>query len=266
MKLNLVPDYVKQRKINKQIIALLVVLFLVVNAGMVFWFLSVRAQLSALQEEKANLEMQAQRVDTLDQQARQIIQSATIALAKTEWVRIVQEYNPKYAQLYAQVNRYTSPRVRYAAMQVQQGNQLQISAFAKGIREIGLYLQTMYQCPLFSSVSLTSPSVLPGYPSAEDAQQMLGGGQALGGIGLGMGGVGGGAPMGFGGGAPAGGFGGTGQTQGSPAGLMNFQIVAVLKEPITPPQPPASLPGLNLGGGMPGGAPGGFGRGIGFGG
>ncbi len=260
MKLNLVPDYVKQRKVNKQIIALLVVLFFVVNAGMTFWLISARAQLSALQEEKANLEMQAQRVDMLDQQAKQIIQSAAIALAKSEWVRLVQEHNPKYAQLYAEVNRYTSPRVRYASMQVQQGNQLQISAFAKGIREIGLYLQTMYQCPLFSSVSLTSPNFLPGYPTVADAQQMMGG-QVLGGIGLGTSGPGGGGPpVGFG--APTGGFTGTGQTQGSPAGFMNFQVVAVLKEPITLPTPPANLPGINLGGS---GMPGGFG-GLGFGG
>jgi flagellar basal body-associated protein FliL len=42
MKLNLVPDYVRQRKVNKQILALLVVLFLIVNALMAFWMVSAQ--------------------------------------------------------------------------------------------------------------------------------------------------------------------------------------------------------------------------------
>jgi hypothetical protein len=45
MKLNLVPDYVRQRKINKQVIALLVVLFVVVNALMAFWMVSAQGTL-----------------------------------------------------------------------------------------------------------------------------------------------------------------------------------------------------------------------------
>ncbi len=137
MKLNLVPDYVRQRKINKQIIALLVVLFIIVNAAMVFWMVSAQGRLRALQDEKANLEAQAQQVDSLYNQANQLIDSAAIALGKTEWVKRVQEHNLKYPELYSQVSRYTSPRVRYASMQVAQGNQLQLSGFTKGIRELG---------------------------------------------------------------------------------------------------------------------------------
>jgi len=92
----------------------------------------------------------------------------------------------------------------------------------------------------------------------------------------GFGGFGGGAPdalgigagISAGGGAPAtlgtpgGGFaGGGGATGGSPANLMPFQVVAYLREPIAPPAPPGSVPGLNIGGG--GGLPtlGGFGGG-----
>jgi hypothetical protein len=52
MKLNLVPDYVRQRKVNKQIVALMVVLFVVVNAAMVFWMLQTNRRLAELQEEK----------------------------------------------------------------------------------------------------------------------------------------------------------------------------------------------------------------------
>lgn len=290
MKLNLVPDYVRQRKVNKQIIALLVVLFIIVNAAMAFWMVSAQGRLRTLQDEKANLEMQAQQVDSLYNQANQLIDSAAIALGKTEWVKRVQEHNLKYPELYSDVSRYTSPRVRYASMQVAQGTQLQLAGFTKGIRELGLYLQTMYKCPLFTAVSLTSAS-LPGYPSGAGQPGMaapgfggFGGGAPAGPMAGGLSGLGGGGapspPASLG--APGGGFGGGfaaggGQTGSSPANLMPFQVVAYLQKPISPPAPPASIPGITTGGGtgMPtlggfgGGAPGGpppalGGRGMGI--
>jgi hypothetical protein len=276
MKLNLVPDYVRQRKVNKQIIALLVVLFIVVNALMVFWMVSAQGTLRELQARKSELEAQAQQVDSLYNQANALIDSAAIALGKAEWVKRVQQHNLKYPELYSEVSRYTSPRVRYAGMQVAQGNQLQLSGFTKGIRELGLFLQTMYNCPLFTAVSLTS-AALPGYPSGGGQAGMtapgfggFGGGAPAGPMVGGLTGVGGGAPpppppsLGTPGGGFGGGFAGGGGTQvgSSPANLMPFQVVAYLKEPIAPPAPPASVPGLNIGGG--GGLPtlGGFGAGA----
>lgn len=268
MKLNLVPDYVRQRKVNKQIIALLVLLFVLVNAGMAFWMVSAQAKLRDLQAQRSDLETRAQQVDSLYNRANQLIDSAAIALGKAEWVKIVQRHNLKYPELYSEVSRYTSPRVRYASMQVAQGNQLQLSGFTRGIRELGLYLQTMYNCPLFTAVSLTSAS-LPGYPSGVNAQGVgvpgfggFGGGSAplpAANLGTGVSAGGGPAAPGFGGfGGFAGGAQGTGS---SPANLMPFQVVAYLREPITPPAPPGNIPGLNLGGA--GGAPamgfGGFG-------
>ena len=250
MKLNLVPDYVRQRKINKQIVALMVVLFVVVNAAMVFWMLQTNSRLAELQEEKSTLEIQAQQVDSLVQQAQSKISQAAITLAKSEFVKMVQRHNLRYPELYSEVARYTAPRVRYAQLQVDQGNQLQITAFAKGPKEIGLYLQTMYQCPLFSAVNLTTQT--PGYATGGAATG------ALPGLGLGFGG--GTPPSAF---SPALGLGtgGTAVQSASPAGLMQFQVVAILKEPVTPLQPPAQL---NIGGGT-GGLGGGFGGGFGAG-
>ena len=267
MKLNLVPDYVRQRKVNKQIIALLVVLFVVINAAMAFWMVSAQGKLRELQARKSELEAQAQQVDSLYNQANALIDSAAIALGKAEWVKRVQQHNLKYPELYSEVSRYTSPRVRYAGMQVAQGNQLQLSGFTRGIRELGLYLQTMYNCPLFTAVSLTS-AALPGYPSGSGQAGMAApgfggfGGGAPDALGIGAGiSAGGGAPATLG--TPGGGFaGGGGATGSSPANLMPFQVVAYLKEPIAPPAPPASVPGLSIGGG--GGLPtlGGFGGGA----
>ncbi len=256
MKLNLVPDYVRQRKVNKQIIALLVVLFFLVNAAMAFWMVNAQGRLRELQDQKSQLELQAQQVDSLYNQANQLIDSAAIALGKAEWVKRVEEHNLKYPELYSEVSSYTSPRVRYASMQVAQTNQLQLSGFTRGIRELGLYLQTMYNCPLFTAVSLAS-AALPGYPSTANQPGM--------------------AASGFGGfapppatlstpGAPGGGFGGAfagggAQTGSSPANLMPFQVVAYLKEPIAPPAPPANVPGLTAGGGAGMPTLGGFGGG-----
>jgi Tfp pilus assembly protein PilN len=267
MKLNLVPDYVRQRKVNKQIIALLVVLFVVINAAMAFWMVSAQGKLRELQARKSELEAQAQQVDSLYNQANALIDSAAIALGKAEWVKRVQQHNLKYPELYSEVSRYTSPRVRYAGMQVAQGNQLQLSGFTRGIRELGLYLQTMYNCPLFTAVSLTS-AALPGYPSGSGQAGMAApgfggfGGGAPDALGIGAGiSAGGGAPATLG--TPGGGFaGGGGATGGSPANLMPFQVVAYLREPIAPPAPPGSVPGLNIGGGAGMPTLGGFGGGA----
>jgi Tfp pilus assembly protein PilN len=206
MKLNLVPDYVRQRKVNKQIVALMVVLFVVVNAAMVFWMLQTNRRLAELQEEKSTLEMQAQQVDSLVQQAQGKISQAAITLAKSEFVKMVQRQNLRYPELYSEVARYTAPRVRYVQLQVAQGNQLQVTAFAKGPKEIGLYLQTMYQCPLFSAVNLTTQT--PGYAT--------GGGGATGALpGLGLG---------FGGGVPPGPtVGGLAGAAGGAPSLSGFQ-------------------------------------------
>ncbi len=266
MKLNLVPDYVRQRKLNRQVVVLLVLLFVVVNALMVFWMISTQSRLAQLQEEKQQLEAQAAQVDSLVQQAQQLIQNAQITLAKSEWVKMVQRHNLRYPELYSEVARYTSPRVRYYQLQVAQGNQLQITAFTKGPKEIGLYLQTMYRCPLFTAVSLTTQT--PGYATGGAGQA-----GALPGIGIGgaapagptIGGLAGGGgapppPPGFG--APMSGGGAATGQGGSPAGLMQFQVVAMLKEPITPLQPPAQLgagatgaPGMPAPMGGPMGAP-----------
>ncbi|MCS7065666.1 MAG: hypothetical protein NZL85_05255 [Fimbriimonadales bacterium] len=257
MKLNLVPDYVRQRKVNKQIVALLVVLFVVVNAAMVFWMMQTQSRLAQLQEEKTTLEAQASQVDQYVQQAQGLIQTAQLTLAKSEFVKMVQRQNLRYPELFGQVAQYTSPRVRYYQLQVAQGNQLQITAFTKGPKEIGLYLQTMYECPLFSAVSLTTQT--PGYAPAGSA-----GVGALPGFGMGgaappgpvIGGLtGAGAPPPPSFGAPpmpGMGAGGAAGQAASPAGLMQFQVVATLREPVTPLQPPAQL-GVGAAGGMGGG-------------
>jgi Tfp pilus assembly protein PilN len=265
MKLNLVPDYVRQRKVNKQIIALMVLLFVVVNAAMVFWMIQTQSRLAELQEEKTTLEAQASQVEQYVQQAQTLIQDAQIKLLKAEFPKQIAKQNLRYPELYSQVAQYTSPRVRYYQLQVSQGNQLQIAAFTKGPKEIGLFLQTMYASPLFSAVNLTTQT--PGYATG-------GAGAAMPGLGFG-----GGAPAGptvgglagpGGGGAPSFSFGtpstGAAGSEASPAGLMQFQVVAILKEPITPLQPPAQLGvggtgGFGGGFGGFGGAMGGFGGG-----
>ncbi|MCS7273245.1 MAG: hypothetical protein NZ550_03750 [Fimbriimonadales bacterium] len=278
MKLNLVPDYVRQRKVSKRVVAMLTLLFIAVNALMVFWLVSVQAQLAALQQRKSELELQAQQVDNFYNQANQMIDSAALLLGLVEWAKRVQQHNLRYPELYSQVSQYTSPRVRYASMQVVQGNQLQLAGFTRSIRDLGLFLQAMYQCPLFTAVSLTSAS-LPGYSTGGTQQGVAFGFGTPGGsapatpaapvaagvVGASVGGAppapsAPSAPPAFG--VPGGGFGagftgrGT-QAMSSPANLMPFQVVAYLKEPITLPVPPANVPGLNLGSGS------GFGMSIG---
>lgn len=293
MKLNLVPAYVHQRKANKQIVIFLVLLFLAVNGIMGYLMYGTQQRLGELKEEKTTKEAQASQVDNLVEQAKGRVTQVALTLKKVDFVDQVLSWNKRFPELYSEVAQYISPRARVMVMQVAQGNQLQMTAATNGVREIGLFLQTMYTCPRFSGVSLTTQT--SGYQTvsrtreAEALDVLLGGGGSSGGgggapiggggaPGLGMGGGGGElTAAGIGGGASAGapgpgaGFGGlggggigAGSSQQTPTGLTNFQIVATLKEPMVAPGVPPELSGSSSGGlggfgggGMPSiGAPG----------
>lgn len=282
MRLNLLPAYVKQRKINKQLIVLMALMFFLVNGALGYWLMNSQARLTELQDQKVQLESQASQLDSLVQQAQSRIAEVELTLTKVKFVDDILAWNPRYPELYAEIAQYTSPRVRYQTMQVGQGNQLQISLFTKGVREIGAYLRTMYNCPRLSAVSLTTQTQgfgggqgqlgggMPGgfggggiAPSMAGAGISAGGGgsisPSMAGAGISAGGGGGGLAGGFGGGG--GGLAGGGSSQPSPAGLSNFQIVCLLREPMAAPTVPPILTGAAGGGGMPGGMPGGFGGG-----
>lgn len=282
MKLNLVPAYVHQRKANKQIVVLLILLFLAVNGIMGYLMYNTQQRLGELKEEKTTKEAQASQVDNLVEQAKGRVTQVALTLKKVDFVDQILMWNKRFPELYSEVAQYISPRARVMQMQVAQGNQLQMSAATNGVREIGLFLQTMYTCPRFSGVSLTTQT--NGYQTVNRTQEAQaldvllggegggGGGAPLGGggaPGLGMGGgggeltatgIGGGASAG-GGPSPGAGFGGlggggigAGGSQQTPTGLTNFQIVATLREPMIAPGVPPELGGS-------GGGPGGFGGG-----
>jgi hypothetical protein len=284
MKLNLVPAYVHQRKANKQVVVLLALLFLLVNGAMGYLMYDTQQRLSELRGEKSQKESQAMQVDNLVEQAKSRVSQVALTLRKVDFVDQILQWNKRFPEMYSEVAQYISPRARVMQMQVAQGNQLEMSATTKGVREIGLFLQTMYKCPRFSGVSLTTQT--NGYQTVNRTQgdQTLeallggGGGGGTGGgapaPGLGMGGAGGGGELtaaGIGGGASAGGgpspgFGGLGgggmganSGQQTPTGLTNFRIVATLREPMIAPGVPPELSGS---GGGPGGLPGGFGGGA----
>lgn len=283
MKLNLVPAYVHQRKANKQVVVLLALLFVLVTAGMSYLMYTTQQRLSELKDEKTQKEAQASQVDNLVEQAKGRVTQVALTLKKVDFVDQILMWNTRFPEMYSGVAQYISPRARVMSMAVAQGNQLQISAATKGVREIGLFLQTMYKCPLLSGVSLTTQT--SGYQTVNRTQEaqaldvLLGGGGGGGSApiggggaapGLGMGGAGGGGQLtatGIGGGAAAGGgpspsagFGGlggggigAGSNEQTATGLTNFQIVAILKEPMIAPGVPPELGGSGGGAGAPGG-------------
>lgn len=264
MKLNLLPAYVAQRKVNRQLAVLMVVLFLVVNAVVGFLYFNAKSELARLQEEKDTLEMEASRADTLVQQAQARLAQVQATLTKVGFIDAILQWNPKYPELYEKIAEFTHPRVRYESMALNSNNQLQITAVTKSVREIGLYLQTMYKCPLLSGVSLTTTT--QGFTSSRGGEggfAMAGGeigGRRSGPMIAGVAAAGGGGmappppPPGIGVGGME--FSG-GTDQGLPRGYIRFQIVALLKEPLIAPSVPGELTGA--GGAPPSGPPPAFG-------
>ncbi|NUL82662.1 MAG: hypothetical protein HUU60_08085 [Armatimonadetes bacterium] len=270
MKLNLLPDYVTKRKINTQVMVALALVWLLVSAGLGFMYVQKNSELAQRKEDADRLKITADNVDAIVSQARSKVSAIQEIVDRVRFIADAAAWNTKYAELYNEIRAYTSPRVRYESMKVNQGNTLEITAVAKTIPDIGLYLQTMYNCPRLAAVQLASST--EGYRPAGQASDTAPG--AAGGFGGGGGGAvretqqsgpmragvsGGGGPAG--GPAPSAPGGGlssfTSGTSGQameilPTGVRRFQIVCLLTQPMTPPAPPGTQPDPNQMGGVPG--------------
>ncbi|MEO7904083.1 MAG: hypothetical protein ABIZ35_28545 [Capsulimonas sp.] len=163
LRVNLLPGYVAQRRMTRNLTAVFSALFLtavVTLSGATFFFL-VPAQ-KYMENEAAKAEALKQQTDTAKSGASSVRTAIAPTEAKLQFVVDARNYNKEWARLYDTVARYTDPKMIYTDATVS-GTALSIKAYAPSIAEVGRYLEAIYKEPDFQTVSIDK---LPGYPEA----------------------------------------------------------------------------------------------------
>ncbi len=300
LRINLLPDYVKQRRQVKQLIAGFVVAAIAcVVLPLGFYFMKVSA-LEALTAQ-ANAAVEGKRkTDASKALAASTLAQVDPIKAKIDFVAAVLAYPGHWVQFYntlanvtplnsliysgttlgagtAAAGGYPGGGAAGATAAATGPTAVTIKAYSPSVASVGRYLQAMYREPDFTTVAVDK---VPGYPDnvrslyyygktlvfADDAT-------ATGGGGPGYPGGGGGRASGFPAGGRPGGYptggGGNGQTAGAngpadyTAGTLGPNAPGNIPPGVGPP-PPELTGGVSItGGNGPGGTPGGQRPGMG---
>ena len=274
LRINLLPEYVRQRRLTKKLIPLFVGIFLLCVALPLGYYFKMQSDYNTLAEHTETAEAAKTANDALEALAVSTKAKVAPIQAKLDFVDAVHAYTRKWVALYNTLAD-TSPKHSfiYSGVSVS-GATMTIKAYSPSVEEVGRYLQAMYREPDFVTVAVDK---IPGYPNnirhlyyldtvkpqnlvfADGASGSAGGGGGGGGY---PGGGGGGYPGGGGGGYPGGGGarGGGNAPTGYNADTLGPNGAGNIPPDVGPP--PAELTGgvssTGGGGGYPGGGGGGY--------
>ncbi len=156
LRINLLPPYVAQRRVNNRLIALFTTIFLLTIVAFLAVEFIILVPKSQNEKQLAEAAVAAHTLITNEQtQATNILSAIGPITDKLTFFQNVQTYNHAYIDLYRTVAKYTSPKVLYTSMAVS-GSTLTINAYTPSIDELGRYLQVMYREPDISAVSISS--------------------------------------------------------------------------------------------------------------
>lgn len=286
LRINLLPPYIYEGAKRRNVIVLWTLVLLCVIGGFVYAKVQLDAQAKKIADDTAQLSPTADQADQTEKKAQDLIAKNAGTKAKVTFVHDGLDYNQKtYPPLFDNVRDFTITRVLYSSV-VPGGQQVQISAYAPSLAEVGHYMMAMEKNPNISNLSIGINSI-PGFPVQKQASTTQETGFPGGppGMGYGAGPMGmGGPPMSSGGGTrgkmgqmmagmmggqmgsrgmgnfgPPGGFGGNQQTAAvTPPGGGGHEFTATLtlvKQIPAGPTYPAGGGGEaagGMGGGMPG--------------
>ena len=162
LRINLLPSYVAQRRVTRQLSVFFGALFFMCVA--VPFYLYVTAQ-----RDRADMEAkatQAEQQQTITQGYRTDASNRRSQIAplkaKVDFVKAVKDYNIAQVKFWNTVAQYSDPKITYTDAAVS-GTTLTIKAFSPSLADVGRYLQAVYNEPDFTTVSIDK---LPGYPEA----------------------------------------------------------------------------------------------------
>jgi len=156
LRINLLPAYVGQKRLNKKMTAAFTAAFIIVVGGLLGWEFLILRPADANETTMANDAVAAKAyLDSETALAASTLAAAAPVQANIQFYHDVQTYNASYPDLYEEVARFTSPKILYTSMAVD-GQTLTIDAYTPSIEELGRYLQVMYHEPDITSVSVAS--------------------------------------------------------------------------------------------------------------
>jgi len=162
LKINLLPAYVYERRRVRKAAIGFSLLFVAVVFGMLAWWAVLNSKQKGLQAQVTDMEMKAQEVARLEQEAQAEESRMPVIQAKVAFIEGLKEYNLQIPKLYEELAKYTYSRVLYRSVQPS-GSQLTIEAHARTLGDCGRYLMNLYRAThLFSSVAISG---VPGWPS-----------------------------------------------------------------------------------------------------
>ena len=161
LRINLLPDSVRQRRNTRKVIFLFAGLLILCIALPLVYYATQKKDLADLTQQADTAEQSKTATDALTQQATSTLAKVGPIKAKLDFVEAVHAYDRQWVALYNTLAE-TSPKssLIYTDASVN-GATMTIKAYSPSLEEVGRYLQTMYQEPDFQTVAVDH---VPGYP------------------------------------------------------------------------------------------------------
>lgn len=162
LRINLLPSYVAQRRITRQVGIIACVLFFLSVAIPFYLYLQADRDRADMEAKATQAEAQQQITQGYVTDAAGRRSQIAPLKAKVDFVNQVYAYNLSQVKFYQTIAQYSDPRVIYTDATVA-GTVLTIKAFCPSLADVGRYLQAIYNEPDFQTVAIDK---LPGYPEA----------------------------------------------------------------------------------------------------
>ena len=171
LRINLLPNYVSQRRQTRKLLLGFIVLFVLCAVIPTVLYLNASGQAAIWESKATSAEAGKAITDALKQKASDTTSQIAPLQAKVDFVNAVHQHNIDIVKFWNLLAQYSSgSKVIYSDAAIS-GSTLTIKAYTPSIAEVGRYLQAMYQEPDFQSVGVDK---LPGYPDALVAKVYLG--------------------------------------------------------------------------------------------
>ncbi|MFQ3548902.1 MAG: hypothetical protein SNJ70_04060 [Armatimonadota bacterium] len=169
LKINLLPKTINEIQQKRNLLFLMLgLLVAVVAGGLTYWYI-LSNQVTAKEQEAAEVEAWEARVKAIIAEKDEVVASIAPIQKKVDFINKVLEYNLKFPELYEEVAKWTYEKVQYDSMS-SDGTNLNMTGRVKNLDDLGRYILNMYRATdLFTEVQVSG---VPGYPIRQ--QQAIG--------------------------------------------------------------------------------------------
>lgn len=159
LRINLLPSYVAQRRLTRQIAVASIALCAGIILVMLGMYEPLPGQIKSLSDQAAAAEAIKKTVEDLNTKTAAVQAQMPQYTDKTKFVTGVEAYNAYFPKLYRRVASYTVPGILYSSISCT-GTSLSIDAYTPRLAVMSDYLAHMWNNPDLSAVSV---SAFPGY-------------------------------------------------------------------------------------------------------